>query len=300
MKRIVLLFISLLLFFYSYAIRPDRKYLRLPQNLGLIYKELTVGTKDGYRIETWFYPAQDLPEKDAGQTEKIPYKTIDKETRPTIIFCGGDAGNMSYSQMDFAMLYASCGFNVVTFDWRGFGVSSDFEMNSDYLCYTEMLADYEAVIKAVSKQPEVDKKRIYLMGWSTGAYLSIIAAQNSKNVKGCIAQGTPSSFEDLVPHLIKINTKCKTEENLIVPDDFPRHQMPSLIAPKYKKSILLIVGNKDAVTPVWMSEKIYNTLPETINKKLSVYENAGHMGSEHPYFVDYKRWIDETTAFMLD
>ena len=53
----IFLFIGLFVSIYSYAIIPDRKYVRLPQEVGRIYKELDVATKDGYRIETWFYPA---------------------------------------------------------------------------------------------------------------------------------------------------------------------------------------------------------------------------------------------------
>ena len=41
------------------GIRPDRTYVRLPEHLGLIYKTLDVCTQDGYRIRTWFFPAQE-------------------------------------------------------------------------------------------------------------------------------------------------------------------------------------------------------------------------------------------------
>lgn len=281
----------------AYAIIPDRKYIRLPQNSGLIYKQLKVTTKDGYRIETWFYPAQDIPHPDSQQSNILPYKTLDNKKRPTLIICNGDAGNMSYQQIDLAAIYATNGFNVVTFDWRGFGNSAEFEMNSDYLCYTEMLEDYRAVIKVAKKQKEVDKTQIFLMGWSTGAYLSMIAAHNNMNIRGCILSGTPSSYEDVIPHLIK-TIKGKAEANLLVPDNFPREQMPALIAPEFKKSILLIVGEDDDRTPLWMSEKIYDALPEGIHKKLSIYEEAGHGGVLSPWFVDTQRFVQETIEFM--
>lgn len=296
----IFLFIGLFVSIYSYAIIPDRKYVRLPQEVGMIYKELDVTTKDGYRIETWFYPAQDVPAENTGQSEMLSYKTIDDSRRPTLIICNGDAGNMSYQQISLAYLYAANGINVVTFDWRGFGESSEFEMNPDYLCYTEMLTDFDAVIKAVSKEKVVDRKKIYVMGWSTGAYLAMIAAHNNRLVQGCILSGTPSSFEDAIPHLVKVHPKGKTEKNLLVPDDFPRDQMPALVAPKFRKDILLVVGSEDNRTPQWMSEKIYNALPAGINKKLSVYEGAGHGGTEFPFFVDWGRWAEETVGFMLD
>jgi alpha-beta hydrolase superfamily lysophospholipase len=48
-----------------------------------------------------------------------------------------------------AQYFVSKGYNVVTFDWRGFGESDEWEMNTDYLVYSELLPDYDAAIKTV-------------------------------------------------------------------------------------------------------------------------------------------------------
>ena len=260
------------------AIIPDRNYIRLPQDAGLIYRKLDVTTGDGFRIETWFYPAQDFPEENSGRQDM----------------------NMSYQQIDLAMIYAACGFNVVTFDWRGFGASSEFEMNRDYLCYTEMLEDYRAVLATVKEQKEVDGDCIFLMGWSTGAYLSMITAYNNENAAGCILSGVPSTFEEIIPILVRNHPAGKTEAELIVPEDFPKEQMPALIAPEFGKAIMIIVGSKDDRTPQWMAERIYDALPEDTFKKLSIFENAGHGGTDAPYFVDTSRYVEETVTFMTE
>lgn len=302
MKRYILPAILGILLFLpeAHAIIPDRNYIRLPQDAGLIYKKLDVATEDGLRIETWFYPAQDFPEENSGQQDMLPYRTIDEEKRPTLVICNGDAGNMSYQQIDLAMIYAACGFNVVTFDWRGFGASSEFEMNPDYLCYTEMLEDYRAVLTAVKEQKEVDGNRIFLMGWSTGAYLSMITAYNDVNAAGCILSGVPSTFEEIIPILVRNHPAGKTEAELIVPEDFPKEQMPALIAQDFDKPIMIIVGSKDDRTPQWMAEKIYDALPEDTFKRLSIFENAGHGGTDAPYFVDTPRYVEETATFLLE
>ena len=300
MKRFALVLTGIFLAFSSHAIIPDRKYIRLPQQEGLIYKELGVVTEDGYGIETWFYPAQDMPVDGAGQDDMLPYRTLDAQKRPTLVICNGDAGNMSYQQVWMAEFYASCGLNVVTFDWRGFGASSEFEMDPDYLCYTEMLSDYAAVVDEVRRQPEVDSGEIYLMGWSTGAYLSMITAYADAGVKGCILCGTPSSFEDAIPQLVKVHPQGKTEAELVVPDDFPRDMMPAYIAGEFGKPVLLVVGSEDDRTPQWMSEKIFDALPDGIDKRLSVFEGAGHGGTSAPYVADMERWFVETVSFLSD
>lgn len=300
-KYILPAILGMLLFLpEAHAIIPDRNYIRLPQDAGLIYKKLDVATEDGLRIETWFYPAQDFPEENSGQQDMLPYRTIDEEKRPALVICNGDAGNMSYQQIDLAMIYAACGFNVVTFDWRGFGASSEFEMNPDYLCYTEMLEDYRAVLTAVKEQKEVDGNRIFLMGWSTGAYLSMITAYNDVNAAGCILSGVPSTFEEIIPILVRNHPAGKTEAELIVPEDFPKEQMPALIAQDFDKPIMIIVGSKDDRTPQWMAEKIYDALPEGTFKRLSIFENAGHGGTDAPYFIDTSRYVEETATFILE
>lgn len=299
----VLYFISILLVLFvnshnAYAIEPDRTYVRMPQEDGLIYKRLNVITEDDYRIETWFYPTQDFPKENAGQKEMLPYKVIDNAKRPTIIICSGDAGNMSYQQIGFAMMYSANGYNVVTFDWRGFGNSSEFEMDSNYLCYTEMLTDYEAVIEEVIKQPEVDKQNIYLFGWSTGAYLSMITAYNNKSVKSLFVIGMPSSFEDVIPQIIKVHPKHKTAANLLVPEDFPKEQMPIYIAPHFKNPILLIVGSEDDRAPQWMAKEIFEALHDNSLNKLSIFNGAGHGGMQSPHIVDSERFYTETIEFI--
>ena len=97
--------------------------------MGLIYKNLEVITNDGYKIETWFFPAQSpLSEGELRDLNgnRRTYETQDETKRPTIIVCNGDVGNMSYFQLYLAKSRTSRGFNVVTFDWRGFGKSSPF------------------------------------------------------------------------------------------------------------------------------------------------------------------------------
>lgn len=165
----------------------------------------------------------------------LPYKVIGNKRRPTLIICNGDAGNISYQQIMLASIYTANGFNVATFDWRGFGASSEFVMDEDYLCYTEMLADYESVIKEVASQSEVD----------------------------------------IIPLLVKVHPKGKTESNMLVPDDFPREKMPFHLAPGFRKPILIIAGDKDKRTPLWMSGKIYDALPENIDKNFLCMQEPG-------------------------
>ncbi len=282
-----------------FAIIPDTTYIRTPEYLGLIYKDLDIVTKDNYKIKTWFFPAQNpISDEEFSQLNgaKREYSVLDENPRPTIIICTGDAGNMSYYQLIAALNYTLEGYNVVTFDWRGFGHSSPFEMDKNYLCYTEMLEDYRAVVDYVAEMPEVKGKPISLLGWSTGAYLSMITAYENKNVSAFIGRAITTNFDDVIPILMKVRNK--TKENLLVPDDFPIDKMPINLAPKFNKPIFLIVGDQDDRTPVWMSEKIIKNLPETTKNEIWIVEGATHGGEKAPEIIAFDEFFERTLNFL--
>ncbi len=302
MKSFVILLIALFSGIGNcHAIIPDTVYIRKPESMGLIYKNLEVITNDGYKIETWFFPAQSpLSEGELRDLNgnRRTYETQDETKRPTIIVCNGDAGNMAYFQLYLAKSWTSRGFNVVTFDWRGFGKSSPFAMDRNYLCYTEMLEDYRAVVRTTSEQEEVLNGAIAVVGWSTGAYLSMITAYTDDLVNAFVGRSLPTDFDDFIPLVMKY--KNKTRNELLVPEDFPAELMPVHIAPEFGKPLFLIVGENDFRTPVWMSRKIIESVPGTTPKELMIVENAAHGGKEDPILIAFDDFIKRTSDFLMD
>ena len=301
MKSFVILLIALFSGIGNcHAIIPDTVYIRKPESMGLIYRNLEVITNDGYKIETWFFPAQSpLSEGELRDLNgnRRTYETQNETKRPTIIVCNGDAGNMAYFQLYLAKSWTSRGFNVVTFDWRGFGKSSPFAMDRNYLCYTEMLEDYRAVVRTTSEQEEVLNGAIAVVGWSTGAYLSMITAYTDDLVNAFVGRSLPTDFDDFIPLVMKY--KNKTRNELLVPEDFPTELMPVHIAPEFGKPLFLIVGENDFRTPVWMSRKIIESVPGTTPKELMIVENAAHGGKEDPILIAFDDFIKRTSDFLM-
>ncbi|WP_029906137.1 S9 family peptidase [Prevotella sp. 10(H)] len=301
-RRILLLMTSVCISLSSlYAIRPEKKYRFYPEKLGLIYKDLDVTTKDNLKIKTWFFPAQpelseEAYEKAWNENKKKEYKTLDHTKRPTLIISNSDAGNMSWVQLHIAQEMTSRGINVVTFDWRDFGESSDWPMNTDYMSYTEMLWDYDAVVNTVAKEQVVDASKIIVMGWSTGSYLSMITAYNNPLVSAYIGIATPSSFEELMP--IVWGAQTDKEKEVIVAKDFPTRQMPVYIAPEFHKPTFLIVGDKDDRTPLYMTENIYNLLPGDVKKDKWIVEGAEHGGENGPVTFNLENFITKINEFI--
>lgn len=143
------IFLLLLSFNSTFAINPDREYIRTPDSVKWAYQQLEIHTADGFRLNTWIYEAK--PEKDRDTVLILAYP---------------DAGNMSYFVYHAAIL-ANAGYTVVTFDYRGFGKSQDFEIQKEYLYYKEFAWDLEAVVETISKNIPNKKMGIWAMSMGT-------------------------------------------------------------------------------------------------------------------------------------
>ena len=280
------------------AVNPLREYIRLPQDMGLMYKDISPVTADEYKIKTWYIPAQSMQEADSigGRAVYRPYRP-EYGVRPTIIFCNGDDANMSHAPLHFAKIFACVyGFNVVTFDWRGFGRSTKFPMNSNYICHTEMLEDYRAVIEAVLEQPETDKFHVAVIGNSTGGCLSMMAIQRSGRIAAFVGRGIPTDLREAARQMVMY--AGRDSASLRMPADFPMDEMPVKIAPQFYVPSLFIVGDRDTHTPMWMSRAIMDKMPEGVEKKLLVIENAGHGASAAPEVVAEDKVVTATVEFL--
>lgn len=152
MKTKLFLFSIILLSNYCFGIKPSKSYVANPKTYGFDFKEIQLVTSDNISINTW-----DITPK--------------KENKITIILCGTDAGNMSYF-LGQSLTLANEGYNVITFDYRGFGKSQDFKIDTTLLFHNEFLLDFEAVIKYAKKL--YPNNKIGTLGFSMGGYFPLI------------------------------------------------------------------------------------------------------------------------------
>lgn len=153
MKKILfLIFLPLNLL----AIDPDKEYTLTPDSIGWDYEELTVTTEDGYNLNTWIYAPNPDNEKDE-----------------VLILAYPDAGNMSYF-VYHASILANLGYTVLTFDYRGFGKSSDFEIESEYLFHKEFVNDLKAIVNFTNSRFNSQKVGIWALSMgTTNAFIDI-------------------------------------------------------------------------------------------------------------------------------
>jgi uncharacterized protein len=301
-SMLVLVFFLLLTSSLSYALKPERQYHAIPSDYGIVYRQVVIQTADSLKLKGWFFPAQDtsgIANSIIGRIVPVPqelkpkprlYTTVGDSRKPTIIICDGDAGNMTQLIFYGYHLFTR-GYNVLLFDWRGFGESSDWPTEEDRLCYAEFITDYNAAVDFLKHQPEVDTMRIGVMGFSTGAYLSFAIAAKRNDIAAYVGRALLTSFADLLPILKQVSPDRK----FLPPENYPIELLPVNAAKKVSIPVFLIVGEKDNRTPVWMSKKIADELKGP--KELWIVPNAEHGGMNGPEFITYPEFFNKIAEF---
>lgn len=180
----VVMFLLLCLFFgTSFSMKPFYDYIKTPRAYGCEYDSVTIKTADGKKLVGWFI-----------------HSRLSKNENVTIIFSYGDAGNMSYF-LDYAVEMSAHGYNILLYDYRGFGKSSEFDIDKDMLIYQEFLTDLDSVIDYVK---ETYHGEIILFGHSMGASLAISVAGSREDILAVVAEGP---YENTRKVLERINLK---------------------------------------------------------------------------------------------
>src|SRR5438876_11579267 len=115
MKKIIISALLMSLSAGLFALNPSREYKIKPTKYGMTYKEEKVNTKDGATLNAWFFDS--------------PKRT----TNWVVVSASGD-GNMS-DNIELAGQLLSGGWNVCMYDYRVYGSSSDFQIDSDTYIY---------------------------------------------------------------------------------------------------------------------------------------------------------------------
>lgn len=98
------------------------------------------------------------------------------DRRPVVVMAHGFGGTKDSGLEPFAQRFAAAGFDVVAFDYRGFGASGGTPRQS--LSVRRQIDDYHAAIAAAQKLPGVDSARLALWGASfSGGHVLRVAAE---------------------------------------------------------------------------------------------------------------------------
>ncbi|MCX6873380.1 MAG: alpha/beta fold hydrolase [Verrucomicrobia bacterium] len=235
-----------------------------PQDWGFKYEEVAFKSKDGIALHGWFLPAQGKPAK------------------ATVVFSHGNAGSIGH-HLGFIMWFVEAGYNVLTYDYRGFGKSGGTVDRRG------MLDDVRAAFDYVSQRADVNAERLISYGHSLGGANSLAALAETP-VKGLRAVITDAAFASYRAMAQVIAGQVGAS---LVTDEWAPQDCIGKISPV---PLLIVHGTRDGVVPVAQGRLLFKTAGEP---KTMFEVKDGHHGDalrrdQGAYRKKLLAWLDAT------
>lgn len=201
--------------------------------------------------------------------------------------------------VDMIKFLMNKGYNVFTFDFRNSGKSGG---ETTTLGYNEK----DDLIAAISYIKQQGSEHIVLLGFSTGASASILAAAESKDVDAVIADSPYSDLGSYLEGSLNVKTRLPafpfnktvllSMELLGGIDTAGTSPLNSLkdLSPAW---LLLIHGQGDTEIPVDNSRKLYTAYSGLNSGKVELWETdaAGSAGS---YTAYPEKYLERLSSFL--
>ena len=244
---------------------PEPLHEATPATVGLTYEEVTFQATDDTLLNGWLVPGQ----SDA----------------PIVLFCMGNAGNISY-RLETLQLLHDLGVAVFILNYRGYGLSEG--KASEQGTYNDVAGALELL-----NNRGWPAERIIIFGRSLGAAISLEAALSSPPA-GLIMESAFTSITAMGRHHYPLLQRL----------------LGWLIGAKYdnlnkiaglESPLLLIHGKGDTICPPQMAEELYSRAPE--DKRLLWVPGADHnngfiVGGEF-YRLALRQAFFEWTGFTI-
>lgn len=236
---------------------PEPEYWTRPDSLGLEYVEKVLATSDNAQILSWYLPTK-----------------ASKPLRKTLVIAYALTGNMA-NCVYYANAFLKAGFDVVLFDYRGFGHSSKFVFDSRQIYHDEFVTDLQTAIIAAKAQFPANETGV--LSFSASTILATLVYQKEP-FDFLIAEGFASDLPGIVSF-------WKKEENKVLTLPASAIRYPKAIA-DIKCPMLLLAGTKDEITPLVEIKKVLAQRP---NRRLLTYEDEHLQGTS---FWEEKEFAD--------
>ncbi len=237
------------LFFY-----PGKQLVYNPVAEQFSPRDIRFKSSDGVELHGWFF--------DAGPG-----------ARGTILVFHGNAQNLS-THVNSVLWLVKQGFNLFIIDYRGYGMSEGTPS------IPGVHLDAEAALETVLSMPQVDGKRIVILGQSLGGAIAVYTAANYPHKDRIAALVVESAFADY--RLIvrdKAAEQCLTwplqyPASIFFSDDYSPLRWIKKVSPV---PVLVIHGDKDPVVPLRHGRLIYEEALQP--KDFWVTASPGHITS---------------------
>jgi uncharacterized protein len=216
---------------------PSRAIEQTPAAAGLAFDDVTFATEDGESLHAWWVPAR---------APAIGH----------VLLCHGNAGNVG-DRVAHVELLATAGFDVLAFDYRGYGRSSGRPEEHG------LHRDARAARDALLSRDAVDPARLLFLGESLGGAVALALALEQPPA-GLILQSTFTSVRDMA------RAHYPWIPPALVPDAYPSIRLIGRLA----APLLILHGERDEIVPVMHAEALAEAAPGPT--RVRVFPGAGH------------------------
>jgi hypothetical protein len=212
----------------------------------LEYEDVTFKSADGTKLHGWFVPHQ--------------------APRAVVLFCHGNAGNISTRAKTLKELNERHDAAVFIFDYRGYGKSEGTPGEEG------LLQDARAARKWLARRTGLDEHEIVLMGRSLGGGVAVdLAAKDG--CRGLILESTFTSMPDVAGRLLP----------LLPTGWLMTQRFDSLTKiPNYGGPLLQSHGDKDKLIPIAQGRKLFAAA--TGPKRFIAIKGGGHNAGRPEYY----------------
>lgn len=231
---------------YDYFYYPDREEYDAPDNAGMAYEHVFFNSADSTSLSGWFIPALGVAQP--------------REAKGTVVHLHGNAQNMT-AHWRFAEFAARRGYNLFTFDYRGFGDSAPVKPEPK-----GVFEDSVAALDYLRTRTDIDVNKLCVFGQSLGGMLAIASVGASpKGVCALLAEAPFHSYDatikDKMPHVA-----------VDLDDTYTATAFVDKIAPI---PLMFIHGTRDVVVPYSHSVRLFEEASEP--KQFLTIEGGDHV-----------------------
>jgi fermentation-respiration switch protein FrsA (DUF1100 family) len=217
---------------------PSRQVSQTPADAGLQYHDIELPTSDGEHLGGWWI---------AGRAD---------DRLGHVLLCHGNAGNIG-DRVLHAELLSAAGFDVLLFDYRGYGTSSGRPNEQG------TSRDARAALAWLQRRPDVDAGRVFYLGESLGGAVALELAL-AHPPAGLVLLSAFTGVRDMA------RRHYRAIPPAVVPDAYPSLRLiGGLRAP-----LLVLHGEDDMIVPVEHGRALFEAAQEP--KRLLVVPGAGH------------------------
>ena len=244
---------------------PTRDEPSTPAMWGLKYESVDFKSTDGTALHGWFLPAKN----------KTP-----RTAKATVVFSHGNAGSISY-HLGFCTWLAEAGYNVLLYDYRGFGKSGGSVDRRG------MIDDVKAAFAYVRSRDDIDTSRLISYGHSLGGAQSVTALGESmvKGLRAVVIDGAFASYQTMASVFGgQLGASLVTDE--LSPKDYVKKLSPI--------PLLVVHGTKDEVVPISQGKQLYESAgrPKTLFEVKSGRHGTALSDDNGAYRKKMIVWLD--------